>query len=377
MDPDHGARSDESPARHSADFNRDFYLKVFEDFPALIWRAGLDMKCDYFNRTWLEFTGRSMDQEYGDGWAEGVHPEDLDRCFRTYVENFQARRPFSMFYRLRNSFGEYRWIKDIGRPFYGFQEEFLGYIGSCYDVTEEREKEVRLTELNAAKDLFFSIIAHDLRGPMGAIEAATADLLQSLESFNQADVREILSALAETATHTNRLLGDLLTWSQAQMQGSVAVPVVFDLGELVGHAIEPLREGWTRKGLRVELSLPAGQRVLADVNMARTIVRNLVSNAIKFSLPGGSIELGSAEHEGSILLHVVDHGVGMSPEDLAGLFILGARPSRQGTVGERGTGLGLSICREFAEKNGGKIWAESNLGRGSIMTLRLPAAGTE
>lgn len=124
--------------------SRDFYLSLFEEFPALIWRSGLDAKCDYFNNTWLQFTGRTLEQEMGDGWAEGVHPEDLERCYKTYIEAFHSREPFEMEYRLRHYDGQYRWIIDMGRPFYNLDGDFSGYIGSCYDITERRQTEEAL-----------------------------------------------------------------------------------------------------------------------------------------------------------------------------------------------------------------------------------------
>ncbi|BBA70597.1 PAS domain S-box protein [Geobacter sulfurreducens] len=128
--------------RKSAEDNvvllKDFYLTLFEEFPALIWRAGTDAQCNYFNKTWLQFTGRSLDQELGDGWAEGVHGEDLERCVATYLESFNRREPFSMEYRLRRYDGEFRWIVDTGRPFFEPDGDFAGYIGVCYDVTDRR-----------------------------------------------------------------------------------------------------------------------------------------------------------------------------------------------------------------------------------------------
>lgn len=126
--------------------SRDFYLKVFEDFPSPIWRAGTDGTCDYLNKTWLAFTGRTLEQELGDGWAEGVHPEDLDRCLKTYRDAFASRHPFAMEYRLRRHDGEYRWVVDSGRPYYDQHDKFAGYIGSCHDVTAHKQAEQALSQ---------------------------------------------------------------------------------------------------------------------------------------------------------------------------------------------------------------------------------------
>jgi diguanylate cyclase (GGDEF)-like protein/PAS domain S-box-containing protein len=115
------------------------YENIVENAPSLIWRAGTDTKLNYFNQTWLKFTGRTMEQEYGDGWATGVHTDDLERCASTYLENFKARTPFDMEYRLRRADGEWRWINNRGVPFYTQQGEFAGYIGVCVDVTDQVE----------------------------------------------------------------------------------------------------------------------------------------------------------------------------------------------------------------------------------------------
>lgn len=144
-----------SEARLAA--SRDFYLSVLENFPALIWRAGLDMKCDYFNQTWLNFTGRSINQEMGDGWAEGVHPEDFQRCLDIYQNSFRQRLPFSMEYRLRRHDGQYRWIIDIGQPFNDFNGEFFGYLGACFDISERREAADKL-------QLVASVFSHTREG---------------------------------------------------------------------------------------------------------------------------------------------------------------------------------------------------------------------
>lgn len=134
------------------------YQELVEQAPILIWRAGTDTLCNYFNERWLAFRGRSMAEEAGNGWAEGVHPDDFDRCLKIYLDNFNARQIFEMEYRLMRHDGKYRWIFDRGVPFYSEDGDFAGFIGSCIDVTERYEAEEFLkaaqeAEINSLKGL--------------------------------------------------------------------------------------------------------------------------------------------------------------------------------------------------------------------------------
>jgi PAS domain S-box-containing protein len=133
------------------------YQMLVEQAPILIWRARTDTLCDYFNERWLAFRGRTLEEEYGNGWAEGVHPDDFDRCLKIYLENFSARQAFEMEYRLLRHDGVYRWIFDRGVPFFTEEGEFAGYIGSCIDVTERVEAQESLALLRQAE-------IHNLKG---------------------------------------------------------------------------------------------------------------------------------------------------------------------------------------------------------------------
>jgi PAS domain S-box-containing protein len=127
------------------------YQAITEQAPIMIWRARTDKLCDYFNERWLSFRGRALEQEFGNGWAEGVHAEDFDKCLATYVGSFDARQSFEMYYRLKRYDGAYRWIFDRGVPYYSAQGEFSGYIGSCIDVTERIEAEQEIAAKREAE----------------------------------------------------------------------------------------------------------------------------------------------------------------------------------------------------------------------------------
>jgi PAS domain S-box-containing protein len=124
--------------------SRDFYLKLFEDFPNPVWRSGIDLKRDYVNKAWLDFTGRTTDEELGDGWTKGIHPEDVDSCLKTYTDAFSSRSSFEREYRLLHHSGKYRWVVDFARPFYDLEEKFGGFMGTCYDITNKKYEDDRL-----------------------------------------------------------------------------------------------------------------------------------------------------------------------------------------------------------------------------------------
>lgn len=351
---------------------KELYLKIFEEFPALIWRSRLDKLCDYFNKTWLEFTGRTMEEEFGLGWAEGVHPDDFDNCVQTYGKAFDKRESFLMQYRMKNNLGEYRWINDFGRPFYDVDNTFLGYIGSCFDITENKNNELKLIELNASKDKLFSIIAHDLKGPIANIKEISSIINDPEMELSDADKTKYFKHLENTTNNLYSLLETLLDWSMAKTDRIQFSPISTNLYELSKTLIEQLDAQANLKNISINNQIELNLKLFADPNLLKTILRNLISNAIKYCEEGGSIALSSKEEESTIRITLKDSGVGMSPSQIDNLFKLSVNNSTKGTKNEKGTGLGLILCKEFMDKHQGKIEIESTVGIGSTFHLIFP-----
>jgi PAS domain S-box-containing protein len=143
----------------------ELYLKIIDQMPNPIWRAGIDAKCNFFNKSWLDFTGRTMEQEMGDGWAEGVHKENFDACLKTYLDAFKMKQPFQMEYRLRHKDGTYHWILDSGSPFFDENNNFLGYIGSCYDINKDKEYKLLFSNMTSGF-AYHKIITDDSGKPI-------------------------------------------------------------------------------------------------------------------------------------------------------------------------------------------------------------------
>ncbi len=351
---------------------KELYLKIFEEFPALIWRSRLDKLCDYFNKTWLEFTGRTMEQEFGNGWTEGVHPDDFDFCVQTYVTAFDKREAFLMDYRMKNKSGEYRWIRDFGRPFFDLDNSFLGYIGSCYDITDKKTSESQLIELNATKDKFFSIIAHDLKGPFNSILGFSEVLMEEVKKKDYGRTLEYAEIILKSSSRVMDLLTNLMYWAQSQSGRMDIHPEIFRMDTLIKDVTLLLKDMAGQKSISIKNSLTSKQIVYADKAMISAVLRNLISNAVKFTKPEGKILISAVVSLNELIVTVKDNGIGIPNESIDKLFNIAESLSTPGTLDEKGTGLGLILCHDFIIANNGRIWVESQVGLGSAFFFSVP-----
>lgn len=236
---------------------------------------------------------------------------------------------------------------------------------------EMKRRSVELEQLNQVKDKFFSIISHDLRSPINAL-AGVLDLINKGAIENH-ELPEALAELRVRFSHTRALLNNLLDWTLIQMDKLNLKPTRINLKLMVDENIEMMRSLQT-KNLNFINAIAPGTFALADNNTVNLVIRNLVSNAIKFTNEGGTIQITGAEKDQEWVISVSDNGIGMSPEVVNMLFDKTSPYSTRGTANERGTGLGLMLCKEFVEKNNGRIWVESTEGRGSTFWFTLPKA---
>lgn len=233
----------------------------------------------------------------------------------------------------------------------------------------------RLEKLNAEKDKFFSIIAHDLRGPFAGCIGLTEILATSVEHMSNEDIAEYAQTLNETASQINKLLENLLEWARMQMGLVGYSPNDEVFVEMISNTISIYEKAANEKKIQLQLQLPADVRVHADPNMVNSIMRNLLSNAVKFTYPKGNIKVVAQVVENDMIsIQVSDNGIGI-PEGLKRkLFRLDQKVSRPGTSGEESSGLGLLLCRDFVQKSGGTFSLESKEGQGSTFSFTLPIA---
>lgn len=237
---------------------------------------------------------------------------------------------------------------------------------------ELQQSEQQLRELNATKDKFFSIIAHDLKNPIGAFKNVLELLSESYDDLSKEELIEFIEPLKDSAKQLFNLLENLLLWSRTQTGRIAKNPEKFNLYELIKQNINLLKLQAENKNITLTYEGSDQIEVFADMNMITTVVRNLINNAIKFTPNGGRITITTTRQNDFAIVCIADTGIGMSLEDQQKLFRLDSHFTSLGTNNEKGTGLGLIICKEFVEANGGKIWTESKEGKGSKFYFSIP-----
>jgi len=270
----------------------------------------------------------------------------------------------------------------VANTFEGDKEEFSGLMASFVDITERKEaekvlkeNEQQLKEKNVAKDKFLSIIAHDLRNPFNSIIGFSDLLLKNLEKDeSQSKNKQYAEVIYSEAKHTLDLLDNLLNWSRSQEGRLQYYPETMDVRKLIMSTIKLLKYAANQKKIIINYQLDFNLKITADKNMLNTVIRNLVSNAIKFTKEGGKIEVIAKRENNKIIISVSDTGTGIKKKDIDKLFKIEEGFRSKGTNKEGGTGLGLLLCKEFVEKQEGQIWAESTYGKGSTFTFTIPVS---
>ena len=252
-------------------------------------------------------------------------------------------------------------------------------VAIARDITERKHIEEQLKayadelkELNATKDKFFSIIAHDLKGPFNAILGFSELLAESYYDFSEVEKKNFIQNIKIASDSTYKLLENLLDWSRLQTGKINPTPEMIDLSLLSMENISVLKSMADNKRIKLYSSIQYNTTAFADANMVRTILRNLVSNAIKFTRSGGEVNISATGYNAMVEICVWDNGVGISAHRQGMLFRIDEKLSTKGTANETGTGLGLLLCKEMIERQGGHIWVESKIGQGSKFYYTLP-----
>jgi PAS domain S-box-containing protein len=350
---------------------------VVDSAPVMIWMSGTDKLCTYFNKRWLDFTGRSIDRELGNGWAEGVDPEDLQKCLDSYIQSFDRREAFKMEYRLRRHDGEFRWILDIGVPRFNPDRSFAGYIGSCIDVTEQRRAEEQLRQVQedlarvtrvVAMGELAATIAHEVNQPLTAIVTNGYFCLRQLggATSNPDELRAAITQIVNDGTRASAVISRI----RGLLTKGAAHRTELDINQIIQDVTILLRNEFTRNrvSLRTELAsdLP---RVLGDPVQLQQVLINLIMNAIEATSSSTNgrrkILIRSAKNPDGVLVQVQDSGPGIEH----GLENRVFEPFF--TTKARGIGMGLSISHSIIESHAGRLGIVPS-SSGALFEFTLP-----
>ena len=329
--------------------------------PIMVWMAGTDKLCYYFNKGWLDFVGRTLEQESGNGWAENVHPEDFDRCLQIYASNFDARRPFEMEYRMRHHKGQYRWILDRGVPRYAPDGMFEGYVGACLDIHDQREaaEQIRIaddmTRIMRAQDDERRRIARELHDSAGQTLAVLGMNLAQLVRRVEVTAPELAKEGKEIEAMVQQLHREIRTTSY------LLHPPLLDetgLASALGWYVEGLAER-SHVAITLDIADDVG-RLPSDMELAIfRLVQECLTNIHRHS--GSKTALIRIGRDGeSVRTEVQDHGKGISPVRLL-------------EIQSHGSGVGIRGIRERIRQFHGEIEIESNAsGTSVIVSIPMP-----
>lgn len=275
--------------------------------------------------------------------------------------------------------GRKGWMLVRGEAHKNTSGEIVMLRGMAQDISEIKKAQEKihsqnseLNALNASKDKFFSIIAHDLRSPFIGFLSLTQLLAEQFDNMTLLEIKDFHQKMLKSANNLYRLLDNLLTWSRMQRGMMEFHPEKIILSNVIKNLLDSLNEVYMQKNITITKDIENATHIYADNAMINSVLRNLLSNAIKFTPANGNISIYAQEREDDSLISIQDSGIGISPELLDKLFKIDQKVARPGTEGESSTGLGLLLCKDFIDKHNGKIWAESIIGKGSTFYLSLP-----
>ena len=330
--------------------------------PVLIWMTGTDGLCNYFNKPWLEFTGRTIEQEVGTGWIEGVHPDDVQGCFDGFLPAFHARRPFSMEYRLRRADGEYRWVIESGIPRYTGGGEFAGYIGSNIDITElkhaeaERQRfhqlEADLAHTNRVSMMgeLAASLAHEIKQPIAAALTDAKSCLRWLQR-DTPDIAEGCQAALRMINDTTRA-AEVIDRVRSLYRRDTSDRELLDVNEIIREMIILLYDKTDPNFISIRTEIDPGLPLItADRIQLQQVLMNLLLNGIEAmkDAKGELTVTSKSTGDGQLLISVSDSGVGLPSGEVDRIF------EAFFTTKAQGTGMGLSISRKIIESHGGRL----------------------
>ena len=365
--------TDARRARAALEESESRFRHMADQAPAMIWMSDDTKALTYFNRTWLEFTGRTLEQEQYDGWTSGMHPEDFAHCLSVYTTAFEARIPFEVEFRLKRHDGDFRWILNRGTPRFDVDGHFQGYIGAALDITDRKAAEEALGHADRRQNEFLGMLAHELRNPLAPIRNAV-QIMERLGGGQDQRIDHSLEVIDRQSKHITRVIDDLIEVSRIDSGKVTLRRDRIVLQDVVRKALEQQQSYAAEKRQTVDVRLPDARAYInGDATRLAQAFGNVLNNAVKFTPEGERIEVSMTVRDDVAEVTIADNGAGIEPALLPHLFDLYRQGADVERHGNAGLGLGLTIVRRLVEMHSGRVLAESaGRGKGSRITIELP-----
>jgi len=353
--------------------NETLFRSIFNTSPAGITIFNEEGIVLLTNQSSQKIHGYSANEKIGRPFYLALHPSSIEAIKQKVTEAFSgATTYFEKEIKFMHKDGHVVWVNSVGSLLPGKIDGKKAIIVVNQDISHMKANKQELIELNATKDKFFSIIAHDLKNPFHSILGISEVLLQQIEALDKGEIKELTGAIYNSGQNAYSLLENLLQWSSSQTGRISFDPEPIILNNVLREVVNLIKGTATQKEVSINCQIPEQTHIEADKNMLQTILRNLITNATKFTPRGGEIIISAKRPNGYTQIRISDNGVGMTQEAMKKLFRIDHKNSETGTENEKGSGLGLILCKEFVEKHKGSIWVQSSPGKGSTFSFTIP-----
>jgi len=354
-------------------------MAAIKQSPVSIVITGLDGKIEYVNPKFTDVTGYTYDEAIGKNpnILKTEHTKSED--YKEMWEIISAGKTWRGEFLNKRKDGSLYWELASISPIIDDNGKIIKYVAVKEDITARKAtedaliiSEKELKEANATKNMFFSIIAHDLKGPLGSFVQLLQLFKDNFNEISNEEKLDYLNILIGLSNKTNNLLEDLLLWSRIQMNSIDFSVQNVKLIDLANEAVDQLSQKAKEKNIQIEVEINNKLQVCVNANSVITVIRNILSNAIKFSHSESTVKINARLKEKDVIIAIQDNGLGIPEENINKLFKIETAFSTYGTNKEKGTGLGLILCKELIQKNGGKIWLQSKENEGTTIYFSLP-----
>ncbi len=362
------------------------FRTLADNAPNILWMTNKEGTTTFFNKAWLDFTGRERESINPDLWLHLLHPDDQEACLNIFLQAFENHAKFEMEYRLRRHDGEYRWILDTGSPRLTSEGDFLGYIGSASDITPRKRAEEALRHTkdlaesaNRAKSAFLANMSHELRTPLNAIIGFSDLMLKELFGpIENEKYSHYVNDINESGILLLNVINDVLDVSKAESGKLQISEEKVHIPQVIEAAVKMIEVKARDGELTLTQDFPENlPLLLADERLVTQILINLLSNAVKFTPQGGDVTIHvEIDNDNRLNLSVIDTGIGIAKEDIPKVMASFEQLDNWMSRKHQGTGLGLPLVKSLIEAHQGEIFIDSEPDQGTTVLVRFPAART-